>query len=86
MEHGHTLQFSIVSFISCETGEIWDFEIMTKHCSKCKLHKSRRSVEDLDEWFQKHKISKQRQMNYEGSSGCMEELLFSFFSSVQFKS
>ena len=44
MKRSHMLQFGIVSVISCETGEVLDFEIMSKHCSKCKLHKSRLST------------------------------------------
>ena len=38
MKHGHTLQFGIVSVISCETGNFLDLEIMSKHCRICKLH------------------------------------------------
>ena len=55
--------------ISCETGEVLDFEIMSRHCSICKLHKSRLSPEEFHEWFLEHKNSKQYHKNYEGSSG-----------------
>ena len=51
MKRGHTLQFGIVSGISCETGEVLDFEIMSKHCSICKFHKSRLSPEEFEKWL-----------------------------------
>ena len=58
-KRGYTLQFSIASVISCETGEVLDFEIMSKHCNICKFHKSRLSPEEYEEWFKEHKSSKQ---------------------------
>ena len=32
MKHSHTLQFGVVSVISCETGENLDLEILNIHC------------------------------------------------------
>ena len=58
MKCDHNLQFDIVSVISCGTGEGLDFEIMSKHCSICKSHKSRLSPEEYKEWFKEHKNSK----------------------------
>ena len=57
MKCGHTLEFGIVSVVSCETGEVLDFEVVSKHCSKCKLHKSKLSPKEFKEWFQEHKNS-----------------------------
>ena len=62
MKHGHTSQFGIVSVIPCETREVLDL---------CKLHKSRLTTEEYEEWFLEHKYSKQCQKNNEGSSGSM---------------
>ena len=69
MKGGHASQFGNVSVTSCETGEVLDFEIMSKHCSSCKFHFHMRN---LMSGFRNTKIQKQCQINYEGSSGSME--------------
>ena len=33
MKHSYLSQFGLASVISCETGEVLEFEVMTKHCS-----------------------------------------------------
>ena len=72
IKRGYSSLFYIPSVISCETGEFLDFEVMSKHYSKCKLHKSKLSPEEFEEWFQEHKNSDKCQIHFEGSSGRME--------------
>ena len=74
MKCSHTLlEFGIVSFVSCETGEVLDFEVVSKHWSKCKLHRSKLSPEEFKEWFQEHKNSDKCQINYKCYSVGMEQ-------------
>ena len=44
VKHGHTSQFGAVAVILCETGEILDFEIMSKYCEKCKTCKAKHTT------------------------------------------
>ena len=70
MKHGHTSQFVIISVISYETGDVLDL---------CKLHKSRLTTEEYEEWLLEHKYSKQCKKNYEGSSGSLERASIHIF-------
>ena len=36
MKRGYLSNYGVVAAISCETGEILDFKIMSKLCDKCK--------------------------------------------------
>ena len=39
MKRGYLSKYGVSAAISCETGEVLDFEIMCKLCDKCKAYK-----------------------------------------------
>lgn len=47
----------VVVVISWDTGQVLDFQIMTKSCNACEQQKTRLSEEDFDVWLDGHKDS-----------------------------
>ena len=70
MNCGYMSKYGVVAAISCETGEILDFQIMSKLCDKCKTYKSTHTKQEFQVWWVIHKC----EINHADtlSSGLME--------------
>ena len=73
MKRSFMSQFGALAAIACETGEIVDQEVMSKHCDKCKTYKTTHTKQEFDEWWETHKNSKECEINFAGNSGEMEK-------------
>ena len=72
-KRGHTATHGVVVVIAWETGQVLDFQIMTKRCMVCALKKTQLGEdceEEFAKWFEGHEDK--CQMNHEGSSPAME--------------
>ena len=71
MKRGYMSKYGVVAAISCETGEILDFQIMSKLCDKCKTYKSNHTKQA---WWVLHKGTDECEINHaeKYSSGLME--------------
>ena len=72
MKRGRLSKYGVVAAISCETGEILDYEIMCKLCDKCKAYKINHTQQEFDEWWVMHKDSDECEINHTKDSGLME--------------
>ena len=71
-KRGFTATYGVVVVISWETGQVLDYEIMSKRCNTCECQKTRWGVDSdrFKEWMETHKDS--CAINHEGSSPAME--------------
>ena len=71
-KRGYTATHGVVVVIEWETGQVLDFEILTKRCTACSLRKARcgEGSPEFAEWYEGHKSSCQK--NHDGSSPAME--------------
>ena len=72
MKRSRMSKYGVVAAISCETGEILDYEIMCKLCDKCKAYKINHTQQEFDEWWVMHKDSDECEINHTKDSGLME--------------
>ena len=70
-KRGFTSQFGVVMVISWESGQVLDYEVLSKYCHECKLHEPLdHSSAAYQDWWLGHKDK--CSMNFEGSSASME--------------
>ena len=69
---GFSAIHGVVAVISHDTGQVLDFQIMTKTCTACAQQKTRLSPEDFDVWVEGHMESGSCSANHDGSSPSME--------------
>ena len=69
-KRGFTSLHGVVAIISLTTGQVIDYECLSKSCQGCKSWKSRKGTDEYEEWVQKH--ADVCKINFEGSSGAME--------------
>ena len=71
-KHGFTATYGIVVVISWMTGQVLDFEILSKRCAVCSLKKEKldESSEEFKEWYEEYKS--ECELNHVGSSPVME--------------
>ena len=67
---GFTAIHGVVVVISYDTGQVLDFEVMSKSCPACSQQKTRLGEEEFDVWLDGHR--EQCLANHEGSSPAME--------------
>ena len=73
-KRGHTSLFGVTFVISVDSGEVLDYEVLSKFCSICS-HIERQKVDNPDNYQRKrelHQNSGRCKVNYEGSSNAME--------------
>ena len=58
---------------SCYFGEIVDFDVMSKHCDKCKTYKAKHTEQEFEEWWEKHKDLNECKINYQSTFRQMEK-------------
>ncbi len=71
-KRGHTSMFGVVFAISIDSGEVLDYEVLSKFCKVCSNFETKKGDEDYFRKFNEHKNSGQCKINYEGSSNAME--------------
>ena len=56
-KRGFTAMYGVVAVIAWETGQVLDFEIMSKRCSACsrKLHTVEETSDEFKDWWETHK-------------------------------
>ena len=64
MKRAYLSNYGVVAAISCETGKILDFEIMSKLCDKCKTYKSNHTKQKFQAWWVIHKESDECEINH----------------------
>ena len=70
-KRGFTSQFGIVLVLSWETGQVLDYEVLSKYCHECKLHEGiDQSSSDFQDWWEGHEGN--CSVNFVGSSTAME--------------
>ena len=69
-KRGFTATYGVVVVISWLTGQVLDYEVLSKRCKVCFLKKQKVSSEEFVEWFEQHKPH--CQLNHLGSSPVME--------------
>ena len=71
-KRGHTATHGVVVVIAWETGQVLDFEILTKRCTPCsvRIHKWGEKSKEFEEWYEGHKSSCTK--THTGSSPAME--------------
>ena len=70
-KRGRTSLFGIVVVIAWKTGQVLAWEVLSKHCTACKLREDMDvDSEEYKEWYEGHK--KKCECNYKGSSNGME--------------
>jgi len=71
-KRGFTATYGVVIVISWETGQVLDFEILSKRCTVCsnKLRTMAADSEEFMEWWETHKSNCEK--NHFGSSPMME--------------
>ena len=69
-KRGFTATYGVVVVISWLTGQVLDYEVLSKRCKVCSLKKQKVSSEEFVEWFEQHKPH--CQLNHLGSSPVME--------------
>ena len=70
-KRGFTSQFGVVMVISWESGQVLDYEVLSKYCHECKLHEPLdHSSAAYQDWWLGHKDK--CSMNFEGLSASME--------------
>ena len=68
---GYTALYGVVVVAAWETGQVLDYEILSKHCAACAKHESTdHESSEYKEWVEDHKDS--CDLNYSGSSPAME--------------
>ncbi|XP_041472696.1 uncharacterized protein LOC121421961 [Lytechinus variegatus] len=68
---GHRSNHGVASVISMDTGEVLDFEVLSKICKECEVRKDwDREGDEYREWWEGHE--EECLANHEGSSGMME--------------
>ena len=70
-KRGFTALYGVVVVASWDTGQVLDYEVLSKHCAACAVRESmdKKSAKYL-EWWKIHKVS--CEANYTGSSPAME--------------
>ena len=73
-KRGHTSLFCIVYVISFDTGEVIDYEVLSKFCKTCQYYDSKKEegFASYEKGMAAHKEARKRSINYEGSSNAME--------------
>ena len=70
-KRGFSSRYGVVTAILIDTGEVIDYEIMSKHCFECQKHANiNKDSKEYREWKMVH--DKKCNINYYGSSGGME--------------
>ena len=70
-KRGFSSKYGVVVAILVDTGEVIDFDVLSKHCYQCKKHeRDDKSSIKYKKWMETHKAS--CQINHQGSSGEME--------------
>ena len=73
-KRGHTSLFGIVYVISVDTGEVLDYEVLSKFCKTCRYYDSKKE-DDFASYVKgmaAHMEAGNCSINYEGSSNAME--------------
>ena len=66
-----TSQYRIVLVLSRETGQVLDYEVLSKYCHECKLHeKINQFSSEFQDWWGSHEGN--YSMKFVGSSTAME--------------
>ena len=69
-KRGYTATHGIVVVISWETGQVLDFEVLTKRCTICAQRDTTMEEEEFGHWMEKH--APNCTANHDGSSPAME--------------
>lgn len=69
-KRGFTATHGIVIVISWETGQVLDFEVLTKCCTICSQHEAWMSEGEFEKWMENH--APDCTANHNGSSPAME--------------
>ena len=70
-KRGFSSKYGVVVAILVETGEVIDFEVISKHCFECKKHSHDDTCsEHYKKWKESH--ASKCHINFQGSSGAME--------------
>ncbi len=67
---GFTAIHGVVVVISYDTGQVLDFEVMSKSCPACSQQETRLGAEEFDVWLDGHR--EECLANHDGSSPAME--------------
>ncbi|XP_041456583.1 uncharacterized protein LOC121408902 [Lytechinus variegatus] len=69
--HGHRSNHGVASVVSMDTGEVLDFEFLSKVCKECDVRKDwDRKGDEYKEWWEGHE--EECLAYHEGSSGLIE--------------
>lgn len=73
-KRGHTSLFGVVYAISVDTGEVLDYEVLSKFCKTCKCYGSKKYevFKSYVKGMAAHMEAGNCSINYEGSSNGME--------------
>ena len=72
-KRGFTSLFGVVFVIAVDSGEVLDYHVISKHCQKCSLKRSKcKTNEEFEEWEIEHFFSGECDINFDGSSPAME--------------
>ena len=55
MTRGYLSKFGVTAAISCETGEVLDFESMCRVCEICKAYKINHTQQEFQAWWVIHR-------------------------------
>ena len=70
-KRGFSSKYGVVVALLVETGEVIDFEVISKHCFECKKHSHDDTCsEHYKKWKESH--ASKCHINVQGSSGAME--------------
>ena len=69
-KRGFTAIHGVVAVISYDSGQVLDFEVLSKSCPACKQQKTQLTEEEFDVWLDGHK--EECLANHDGSSPAME--------------
>ena len=70
-KRGHTSKIGVVFLLSVKTGEVLDYEVLSRVCHECIYHNKRDKESTVNkEWAQNH--SNNCTINHQGSSGSIE--------------
>ena len=69
-KRGFTSLHGVVVVISLTTGQVLDYECLSKSCEACKSWEKKKNTPEFDEWAKQH--GGECQANFQGSSGAME--------------
>ena len=69
-KRGFTSLHGVVVVISLMTGQVLDFECLSKSCDGCRSWERKKGTPKYEAWLQQH--SEECKINFDGSSGAME--------------